>query len=183
MTSCEECGYVYEELAVAAISETLRNLPHRYREAVAGSDGPDLSVRPTPNTWSALEYICHVRDVFLVQRERVVLAQVEDVPSFARMYRDERVELCGYDGQSAAAVLAQVELASELCALAFERIEGPTWGRRFVYNWPAAAENDLAWLGRHTVHEGQHHLMDVRQVLGLVRALEAASVPSPTQAT
>jgi len=169
MTACEECGYVYEELAVAAISETLRNLPSRYREALVGSDPADLSVRPTPKTWSVLEYVCHVRDVFLVQRERVVLAQVEDVPSFARMYRDERVELCGYNVQSAAAVLSQVEAAAELCALAFERVEGPTWGRRFVYNWPAAAENDLVWLGRHTVHEGEHHLMDVRRVLALVR--------------
>jgi hypothetical protein len=175
MTACEECGYVYEELAVAAISETLRHLPHRYREALGGSDPSDLSVRPTPNTWSALEYVCHVRDVLLVQRERVVLAQVEEVPSFVRMYRDERVELCGYNVQSAASALAQVEMAAELCSLAFQRIEGPTWGRRFVYNWPAAAENDLVWLGRHTVHEGEHHLRDVRRVLALVRAPSAPS--------
>jgi len=174
MTACEECGYVYEELAVAAIAETLRNLAHRYRQALVGSDPADLSVRPTPNTWSALEYVCHVRDVFLVQRERVVLAQVEDVPSFARMHRDERVELCGYNVQSPDAVLTQVEMAAELCALAFERVEGPTWGRQFVYNWPAAAENDLVWLGRHTVHEGEHHLMDVRRVLALVRMPQAS---------
>jgi hypothetical protein len=148
----------------------LRDLPHRYREALGGSDQVDLSVRPTPHTWSALEYVGHVRDVFLVQRERVVLAQVEDVPSFARMYRDERVELCGYSAQSATSALAQVEMAADLCAIAFQRIEGPTWGRRFVYNWPAAAENDLVWLGRHTVHEGEHHLMDVRRVLALVGA-------------
>jgi hypothetical protein len=174
MTACQECGYVYEELAVAAISETLRNLPPRYREALAGSDPADLSVRPAPTTWSVLEYVCHVRDVFLVQRERLVLAQVEDVPSFVRMYRDERVELCGYNVQSADVALTQVEMAADLCALAFEQVEGPTWGRRFVYNWPEAAENDLAWLGRHTVHEGEHHLMDVRRILASVRATQAS---------
>ena len=117
MTACEECGYVYEELAVAAISQTLRNLPHRYREALAGSDRANLPVRPTPKTWSVLEYVCHVRDVFLVQRERVGTRQVEDIPSFARMHRDERVELCGYEVQSAATVLTQVEMAADLCAL------------------------------------------------------------------
>ena len=157
------------------IYETLRQLPHLYREALGGGNQANLSLRPMPSTWSALEYVCHVRDVFLVQRERVVLTQVEEVPSFARMYRDERVELCGYNAQSAASALAQVEMAAELCALAFQRVEGPTWSRRFVYNWPAAGENDLAWLGRHTVHEGEHHLMDVRRVLALVRVSSAPS--------
>ena len=61
-----------------------------------------------------LEYVCHVRDVFLVQRERLVLAQVEDVPSFVLMYRDQRVELCGYNVQSADVALTQVEMAADL---------------------------------------------------------------------
>ena len=30
---------------------------------------------------------------------------------------------------------------------------------------PAVASRDLAWLGRHTVHEGDHDLMEVRTVL------------------
>jgi hypothetical protein len=39
------------------------------------------------------------------------------------------------------------------------------WARRLVYNWPVAAQRDLAWLGRNTVHEGDHHLMDIGKIL------------------
>jgi hypothetical protein len=31
--------------------------------------------------------------------------------------------------------------------------------------WPEATERDLGWVGRHAVHEGEHHLMDVCRVL------------------
>ena len=37
-----------------------------------------------PDTWSALEYTCHLRDVMLVQRERVLRALVEECPHSCR---------------------------------------------------------------------------------------------------
>jgi hypothetical protein len=41
-----------------------------------------LRTRPEEGVWSALEYACHVRDVFLVQRDRLYTALVEDTPTF-----------------------------------------------------------------------------------------------------
>jgi S-DNA-T family DNA segregation ATPase FtsK/SpoIIIE len=81
------------------------------------------------------------------------------------MYRDERAHLCGYSAHPLPSVLDHLEMAASLVADAFHRVEGPAWERRFVYNWPTAAEHDIAWLGRHAVHEGEHHLMDARRVL------------------
>jgi hypothetical protein len=115
--------------------------------------------------WSALEYVCHVRDVLLVQRDRAVLARVEERPSFARMYRDERVLICRYADQDPGDVLTQLAMAAEMCALVFDGLDDRNWSRRLVYNWPERAEFDLAWLGRHTVHEVEHHLRDVGSVL------------------
>jgi hypothetical protein len=43
--------------------------------------------------------------------------------------------------------------------------ESDDWQRRLVYNYPEPAERDLAWLARHTVHEGEHHLFDVDRLL------------------
>jgi S-DNA-T family DNA segregation ATPase FtsK/SpoIIIE len=165
MTACDECAYVYEDLAVADISDRLGDFGPRYREALADVGPVAATARPAPRVWSALEYTCHVRDVFLVQRERAVLAQVEDVPSFARMYRDQRARFCDYMAHPLPSVLDHLEMASSLVAAAFGGVEGPAWERRFVYNWPTATEHDIAWLGRHTVHEGEHHLMDVRRAL------------------
>lgn len=120
MTSCEECGFVHEDLAVGAIPDRLRSLGPRYERALAGR-APDLvAARPEPTTWSALEYVCHVRDILLAQRDRAVLAQVESRPRVARMYRDERVSLCDYAGQRVEEVLAHLTMATNLCAMVFE---------------------------------------------------------------
>ena len=115
--------------------------------------------------WSALEYAGHVRDVILVQRDRAVLARVEDRPSFAPMWREHRIEICRYADESPDAVLAYIDMAGALCATVFAGLDAATWARPLVYNYPEPSERDMAWLGRHTVHEGLHHLGDVRRVL------------------
>ncbi len=172
MNRCEQCGFVYDTLAVAQIAESIRSGPLRFRQAFSGIAPEALGQRPDPAVWSALEYVCHVRDVLLVQRDRAVLALVEDRPSFARMYRDERVALCRYDAQQPAEVLDQLAMAAELCALVFEGIDDLGWTRPLIYNWPEPATFDLAWLGHHTLHEVEHHLQDVTSVLKRVAVSE-----------
>lgn len=166
MDSCEECGFVYADLPVDEVAGRIGALGGRFRTAVVGASPAALTERPEPAVWSVLEYCCHLRDVLLVQRERVVLAQVEDRPDFVRMYRDERVDLCDYGAHGLEEVLDQLDFSASLCALAFARLGPPQWSRSLLYNWPQPVERDLAWLGRHTAHEGEHHLFDVRRLLG-----------------
>ncbi|HEX6404901.1 MAG TPA: DinB family protein [Pseudonocardiaceae bacterium] len=170
MNRCDQCRYVYDAVAPADVSGRLRSSPPRYRQAILGASPEVACQRPEAEVWSAVEYACHVRDVLLVQRDRAVLALVEDRPSFARMYRDDRVSLCRYAQQDTDAVLAQLAMAADLCALVFDGLDGAAWSRPLVYNWPEPAELDLAWLGRHTLHEVEHHLQDI--VAGL-RCLSA----------
>jgi hypothetical protein len=131
---------------------------------------PDVVARqrPEPAVWSALEYLCHVRDVLIVQRDRAVLAQVEERPNFVRMYRDERVDLCHYASHDVGEVLNHVGMAAELCALVFDSLDEKAWSRPLIYNWPGPIERDVAWLGRHTAHEAEHHFQDIIGVLGRV---------------
>jgi S-DNA-T family DNA segregation ATPase FtsK/SpoIIIE len=156
---------VYEQLEVSSIPGELESSSRRYRQECEGADPVALTTRPMPSVWSALEYVGHVRDVLLVQRERVVLALVEERPSFARMYRDERVTILGYAADPLPLVLDQLEVAARLAARAFSGIGEQSWLRTFVYNWPSPSEHDLAWLGRHTAHEVRHHLLDVHRIL------------------
>ena len=165
MDSCAECGYVYDAVRPAEVPGRIRQVADEAAAACEGVEPEAAARRPAPTTWSVLEYACHIRDVFLVQRERAVLAQVEECPSVARMHRDERVSLCGYDAHPLPVVLQQLHVAAELCASVFAAMPAPAWSRRLIYNWPEPQERDLLWLGRHTVHEGEHHLMDVRRGL------------------
>jgi hypothetical protein len=162
---CAECGFSYGLVRADAVPGRLRALRSGFSKELSRADTVAVSRRPEPSVWSALEYACHVRDVLLVQRERLIVAQVEDVPAVARMHRDERVGLARYDAHPAPVVLDQLGMAAELCAVTFEALDAAGLARRLVYPWPEATERDLGWVGRHAVHEGEHHLMDVRRVL------------------
>ena len=111
-----------------------------------------------------------MRDVLLVQRERTLLALVEDNPDFPRMYREERAELAGYENQGLSALHSQVGMASELLATVFDGLSVQQLARPCLYNFPARSQRDVTWLGRHTVHELVHHLADIRSVSERVRA-------------
>jgi DNA segregation ATPase FtsK/SpoIIIE, S-DNA-T family len=52
-----------------------------------------------------------------------------------------------------------------MSAWTFASLDAAQWTRTCVHNHPAPATRDLAWLGRHTVHEAVHHLADVRRIL------------------
>lgn len=164
MSSCGECGFVYDALALAAIPEAIASFGPRYRAALEGGRGV-LARRPDATTWSALEYACHVRDVLLVQRDRAIHALVADVPGFAPMHRDERADLAVYASEDPETVAGELAMASRLLSRLFARLTDQQLARRCIYNFPAPAEVDIAWLGRHTVHEGEHHLGDLTRVV------------------
>jgi hypothetical protein len=163
---CAECGFTYDEAGISDVATTLRSLAAQH---VALLEGPSvegiLRTRPSPRVWSALEYTCHVRDVLLVQRDRVILALVEGSPSFPRMYRDERVALAGYPEERPEEVARELLVAANLAGKVFERLSAEQARRLCIYNFPASTERNVAWLGAHTVHEASHHLRDVRSVL------------------
>jgi hypothetical protein len=169
MEHCDECGFTYDQAKFTDVATLLRTIASRHAGDLVSSvedHGEQIArVRPTPEVWSALEYTCHVRDVLLVQRDRVILALVEDSPSFPRMYRDERVALAGYAEESPEEVAGQLIVAAGLAVKVFERLSDEQAQRPCTYNYPRPTERNVAWLGLHTVHEAEHHLGDVRSVL------------------
>ncbi|MFC7406691.1 DinB family protein [Georgenia alba] len=116
--------------------------------------------------WTSVEYGGHVRDMLLVQRDRVLLARREDVPEAAPMGRDERVAWGEYDGLDPVETARQVRQTAGWLAGTLGRMTPGEWRRRLVYNYPARAERTLEWLAANVVHELVHHELDVRQNLG-----------------
>ena len=170
MDRCDQCAFVYEDVASQAVAATARSHASRYRDSLASVPEDVVRVRPEPDVWSALEYACHVRDVLLAQRERVLLALVEDNPDFAPMYRDDRVVLAGYARQAPSDVVLQLSVAAELFATVFDGLSNAQLARPCIYNYPDRSQRDVAWLGRHSVHELVHHLADVNDVVRRVTA-------------
>jgi len=181
MDRCDSCHYTYADVDASALPTWLAAFGRRYQELLLPPDrlatwSSMLRTRPAEGVWSALEYACHVRDVFLVQRDRLYTALVEDTPTFAPMYRDQRVTLARYNAQDPQEVVDQLATAARLMAQAFEALDAAQLQRLCIYNFPAPAERPLLWVGQHTVHEGEHHLRDIAAGLARVRATTTGSL-------
>jgi hypothetical protein len=158
---------VYEDLARADIAPSLRALATRYDEVLNGHDPQALRAHPLPDVWSALEYACHMRDVYRVQRERVLLALDETEPVFAPMRRDERVVEERYKDEPPQEVSREINEAAAALGIALESLDDGAWSRTGIYNYPQRRVRTVEWIGRHTVHEGEHHLWDIDRVVAL----------------
>ena len=112
-----------------------------------------------------MEYSCHVRDVLLAQRERVLLALVVDRPDFAPIFRDERAALARYNEDDPDGVVGELDVAAQLMARLYAGLSSAQLSRPCIYSYPTPAERSLAWVGHHTLHEGRHHLQDLGRVL------------------
>jgi S-DNA-T family DNA segregation ATPase FtsK/SpoIIIE len=145
----------------------LRELGPRFGPYLVGNPTL-LRRRPEPDVWSVLEYACHVRDVLVIQRERLQLALVEDCPTFTPMGRDDLVVSRRYNEQDPAVVAGELTAAGDVLAADFAALDDTRWRRTGIYNYPTPTERTMLWLGRHTVHEGCHHLDDVRRVAAIV---------------
>jgi len=177
---CGECGFAYDLTAAPWAAGEIRAGAADLAAIVADGTA-DMAARREPGRWSPLEYACHVRDMLLVQRERLLAARRLDRPVAEPMGRDERAELDGYAGQDPADVARQLGDAALLLAGDLARLGDPDWDRTLIYTYPERAERSLRWLAVHTVHEVRHHLADVRRQLPARAALTPGERETPTR--
>ena len=165
MDRCDEWGFTYADHGRSAVARKIHDLGGRYEAMLSGGSGrgPRLDARPSPDVWSPVEYGCHVRDVLLTQRERLLLVLVEEEPTFTPMYRDQRAGLARYRDESHDHVAAEIVFAADLLAWVFRGLAGAQWDRTCVYNYPEPSQRTILWLARHTLHELTHHLLDLER--------------------
>jgi S-DNA-T family DNA segregation ATPase FtsK/SpoIIIE len=162
-SQCDECGFDYDDVTAASVPNRLRNGARDLAETVR-IEGDDVRIRPTPETWSPLEYACHVRDVARTQRDRMELALREDCPRFAPMGRDQKAIDDRYNEQDPDEVCRELVASCNDLADYLETLLPEERARTGIYLYPAEAERTIVWIGINTVHELVHHRMDVQRV-------------------
>jgi len=162
--ACPACGFDYAAGTLADVVASLTEHAGAIAATVAGA-GDAVRARPDPDTWSALEYECHVRDVLAAQRGRIALTLAEDRPTYAPMGRDELVIVRQYNAQDPSVVATELSHEVALFAAAALALSPIELGRTGTYPFPAPNERPLAWLVHHTAHELQHHLDDITRGL------------------
>jgi hypothetical protein len=161
---CSECGFVYDLTQSAGVQQAIRERV-AVVVAILRTADVDLRSRRNPGVWSPLEYGCHLRDMLLVQRERVLAARRIDRPDCPPSGRDERVVHDGYAEQEPEDVARQLADAAQMFSNVLARLAPDDWDRTVIYHHPQTCERSLRWVAIHTLHEAQHHLLDIhRQV-------------------
>jgi hypothetical protein len=160
---CTACGLDFAALRVDVAAAVVRAVPGRARSLVSGRPDAALRRRPDPGTWSAAEYLCHLRDVYVTSTIRLHRARTEELPVLEPMLNDLRARRFRYADCDVPAVLG--ELAAAVTGVADElRRVGPDGWERRVTRMPGEVRT-VRWLLRNAAHEGRHHLADIDTVL------------------
>jgi DinB superfamily len=153
---CPECGFFGAEVDREDLGRMIRDNALAWTGVLGAND---VTERPSDDRWSALEYACHVRDVFRIYDERLALMLNEDDPPFPNWDQDASAVDDAYNEQDPAVVATEIVMAGNRLADAFEAVTGDQWKRTGVRSDGVAFTVDT--FGRYFVHDPIHHLVDV----------------------
>lgn len=165
---CVGCGLFYPEMPVEDAIELVRRVPGGVRAVASGHDALALRARPTERMWSAVEYACHLRDIYAIYTIRLHRTRVEMSPVLEPMLDDLRAARFRYNDRAIDCVLA--ELADNVDGFLEEA------GMQDEVSWARLArrrpseQRSARWLLRQAAHEGVHHIGDIAAVLDGTRS-------------
>jgi hypothetical protein len=164
MNACEVCGFLRDDVTILEIPRRIVTSTDSFVDLI-GLAGDNVSVRPSPERWSILEYGGHLRDVLISLRERLITASIEDEPTGVAIHRDERIFLGFYGRDTPLDVTTELAAISRLFVRTIESIP-PGFEEREMFFSPASPHRvSVLWLGAQALHESEHHLSDVRENL------------------
>lgn len=155
-STCPDC-----QLTAAAVSpETIAGrIPDQVAQWQQTLTRPDVAVRPSPETWSPLEYACHIRDVYGLFETRSRLILDHDGPTFADWDQDEAAVAGAYWEAAPDDVARDLATAAASYAKLLQSVPNDAWGRVGLRS--NGSEFTLATLTQYFLHDITHHLWDV----------------------
>jgi hypothetical protein len=154
---CPECGFDAAALVRAGFGRSIRDNALAWPPLLADNR---VRLRPSEDRWSALEYACHVRDVFSLYDERLQLMLTQDDPAYPNWDQDASAVRDRYAEQDPCRVADELVAAADKLADAFDRVSGDGWERTGTRSDGARFTVDS--FARYLVHDPVHHLHDVR---------------------
>ena len=155
---CEDCGFDSRAFPPTEVADRLRDAAAPWPGFLAEANA---AVRPREDTWSALEYACHVRDVYGLGSYRVGRMLAEHDPRFDDWDQDEAAVAERYDLQDPRVVTDEVLGAATALAAVYDAVVGDQWLRPGIRSDGSLFTVDS--FGRYVLHDIVHHLVDVRR--------------------
>ncbi len=165
---CTACGFDGSEFEPLLLLDAIRDLGPQWIQLLLDA-GDGLRLRPAPETWSALEYAAHSRDVTALHVFGVEQALTIDEPTFPEVAGEELVQSASASYASQDPDVVGMELQSQARRLAdLAQESGPTsWSRGITIG---DSRSDVRRLLEHALHDSHHHLVDVENGLAILRA-------------
>jgi hypothetical protein len=163
---CDECGFVYGAVSSDQVPDRLRAFEPHFRAVLVGVEPRIIRRRPAPDVFSALEYTCHLRDVIRLEEWRIRVMLAHDEPEFVAVQPGGGTVTEGYQRQELTAVLDELAAAADSLAELYAGLSDADRGRTAIYHRPERMIRTLDRAALDAVHEGEHHLVDVRRAIG-----------------
>ncbi|MDQ4500857.1 DinB family protein [Sinomonas sp. ASV322] len=154
---CPECGFEATGLTPRDVARRVDSTLPRWDAALRHAE---VRKRPDEQTWSPLEYGCHVRDVFELFRHRLELMLAEDGARFANWDQDATALEKAYADSDPEAVRAELAERGASARDAFAAVPEESYGRRGLRS--NGSEFTVVTLAQYFLHDVEHHLHDVR---------------------
>jgi hypothetical protein len=156
--TCPECGFDVRDFPIEEIGNMIRSNAARWRPILREAK---VRERPSQDRWSALEYACHVRDVFRLYDYRLSLMLQSENPDFPNWDQDAAAVEQRYEHADPLEVAAEIETAAARLAERFDGVQGDAWQRTGVRS--DGAHFTIETFARYFIHDPMHHLHDVAQ--------------------
>lgn len=154
--TCPECGFDVTSFPKERVGEMVRANAAEWPRVL---DHPKVRERPSDDRWSALEYACHVRDVFRLYDRRLQMMLEQDDPHYANWDQDDAAS--GYAGEDPQRVAEEIVIAGDALAARFDSVHGDQWERTGTRS--DGARFTVESFARYFIHDPIHHIHDVNR--------------------
>ena len=156
--TCAGCGLANGELAARAIGAQVRDEVHPFGELLARADDDLVRRRPSPTTWSALEYGVHIRDSLSVYAERIVRTLAEHDPELGWWDYEAAISDGMANESDVGAVVDDLQRNAAKLSEALRLVGDDDWDRPATRR--PGERMTIELLARCSLHEVVHHRAD-----------------------
>jgi DinB superfamily len=154
--TCPECGVDVRSFPREDVGRMIRANAERWASLLTD---PRARQRPSEDVWSALEYACHVRDVFELYDERLAMMLSQDDPAYPNWDQNAAAVEGRYEEQDPSRVAGELSAAASALADRFDAVEGDQWQRTGLRS--DGARFTVESFARYLIHDPVHHVNDV----------------------
>jgi hypothetical protein len=150
-------------MGIAEVRARLQATPDEVGGIVRAVPRSVLGTRPDPATWSAIEYLGHLRDLMAFHRHAIEQALAHDEPDLELVDPDAHVADAGYATADPEEILAQFSRRVARLDALLGSLSEADLDRRAGFG---TATIDVRLVMRSAVHEAVHHEGDLSRLVG-----------------